>query len=102
MTLQMARGSALASSAAEMGGGDGNNLERLARQLHLSVNDPIFQNRSLTVEHFVSQFRKATIWQVLGWEYADMTVEEAGKPGGATARKQLVNKCFFPLTRKQS
>lgn len=75
------------------------DFERWAREHNQgNLNSPttrqLYENRLLTVEEYISQFRKATIKTVLPAEAKTMTVEDAlkvGKIGAINVRKLLTD-----------
>ncbi|GAA6622634.1 hypothetical protein [Scytonema sp. NUACC26] len=76
-----------------------SDFERWAREHNQgNLNSPttrqLYENRLLTVEEYISQFRRATIKAVLPTEAKTMTVEDAlkvGKIGTINVRKLLTD-----------
>ncbi|OJW68941.1 MAG: hypothetical protein BGO68_01805 [Candidatus Amoebophilus sp. 36-38] len=71
----------------------------LAKKLKLNINSPVakqlLDNLDMTVEVFVSKFRKSSIKEVLPGEFLNMTIEEALKSGNTTVRKLLMQGRFI-------
>jgi hypothetical protein len=76
-------------------GGDDGGLGRWARGNGLNANSSttqnLFDNRSTSVDDFISQFRKGGIRDVFPSEHLGKTVEEALREGGSIVRKLLID-----------
>jgi len=75
-------------------------FENWARQCKLgNLNSPttqqLYANRYLTVQQYISQFRKSILNAIVPEEAKNLTVEEAlklGRVGGVNIRKLLTDK----------
>jgi hypothetical protein len=83
-----------AREAAEREAAERQAAEAFAREVGLQVDSPAVQNRHLTVDQFISEFRKASVRSEMPGEALPMTVEEALRAGDTTVHKLLTDGRF--------
>lgn len=78
--------------------GAASKAEMMAKKFKMNINSPtarqVLNSLEVTVESFISQYRKASIRSEMPGEFLNQTIEDALKSGNSTVRKLLTDGRF--------